>query len=282
MKGEEMKHDLFSESLRYSPCSYGKSKVLFRGPKRKLSEPYVAFIGGTETYGKFIIRPFPNLVEDSLRATCVNFGCINGGVDAYVNDPELMSFCREAKATVVQVMGANFLSNRFYSVHPRRNDRFLGASSVLKAIYNEVDFSKFSFTRHMLSELYELSPDRFDIVVAELREAWEARMRSMLTYIGPNNVVLWFARTNMSDRPWQLRDQPLQCDPLFITKQMIERLGPLTKRVISVVPSEFATNQGTQGMHFTFSQSHAASEMLSVASHHEVSQALVPELRSFF
>ena len=61
--------------------------------------------------------------------------------------------------TVVQVMGANYLSNRFYSVHPRRNDRFLRASTVMQAIFNDVDFSDFTFTRHMLGALYELSPE---------------------------------------------------------------------------------------------------------------------------
>lgn len=276
-----MKHDLFSESLRYSPCNYGASKMLFRGPKRKLTKPYVAFVGGTETYGKFIAKPFPDLVEGGLRTTCVNFGCVNGGVDAFVNDSTVMETCREARATVVQVMGANFLTNRFYSVHPRRNDRFLGASSVLKAIYHDVDFSKFSFTRHMLGELFALSPERFDIVVAELREAWTARMHTMLTNIGPNNLLLWFARTEMSDQPWRNRQQPLQCDPLFITAEMIDGLRPLTKKVIEVVPSNFAASQGTKGMHFTMTQSQAAAEMLSVASHHEAAQATLPELRSF-
>ena len=70
-----------------------------------------------------------------MRRTCVNFGSVNGGVDAFVNDPTIMAACHDAQLTVVQIMGANFLSNRFYSVHPRRNDRFLRASTVLQAIY---------------------------------------------------------------------------------------------------------------------------------------------------
>ncbi|MCO4844197.1 MAG: hypothetical protein KC439_15065, partial [Yoonia sp.] len=54
--------------------------------------------------------------------TCVNFGCVNGGVDAFVNDPTIMSACHDAQITVVQVMGANFLSNRFYylELHSKR------------------------------------------------------------------------------------------------------------------------------------------------------------------
>ncbi len=36
-------------------------------------------------------------------------------------------------------MGAQNLSNRFYAVHPRRNDRFLRASTLMKTIFREVD-----------------------------------------------------------------------------------------------------------------------------------------------
>ena len=39
----------------------GPRKLLFRGPKRDLDQPFVAFLGGTNTYGKFIERPFPDL-----------------------------------------------------------------------------------------------------------------------------------------------------------------------------------------------------------------------------
>ncbi len=118
--------------------------MLFRGPRKRLDQPYLAFVGGTETYGKFIEKPFPVLVEKSMRQTCVNFGCVNGGIDAFVTDKTVLDICNGADLTVVQVMGANLLSNRFFTVHPRRNDRFVQASTVLKAIYPEVDFSDFA------------------------------------------------------------------------------------------------------------------------------------------
>ena len=73
--------------LSYSPCRYGNSRILFRGPRRPLDRPYLAFIGGTETYGKFIEKPFPTLVETALRQPCVNFGCLNAGIDALPMTP---------------------------------------------------------------------------------------------------------------------------------------------------------------------------------------------------
>ncbi len=275
MKQEVIEH----EELSYAPCRYGNSRMLFRGPRRRLDHPYIAFIGGTETYGKFIPKPFPTLVERVMRQTCVNLGCVNGGIDAFVNDPTIMEICNGADMTVVQVMGANFLSNRFYSVHPRRNDRFLRASTVLEAIYDDVDFSEFSFIRHMLGALYSKSPDRFDIVVGELREAWTARMKNMLHQIGPRSMLLWFSEEELSDKHWSEREDQLQADPLFITRSMLEELRPMVQDIVVVNPSDGALAKGTTGMQFPASQSAAASEMLGPACHSEASAFVIPALR---
>lgn len=255
------------------------SRIFFRGPRRRLDQPYLAFVGGTETFGKFIDKPVPALVERELKETCVNFGCVNGGVDAFVNDATIMAACHDAKVTVVQIMGANYLSNRFYSVHPRRNDRFLRASTVMQAIYNEVDFADFTFTRHMLGSLYERSPERFDIVVQELREAWVARMKNMLSQIGPRCVLFWFSKEELSDRPWNMRENPMQADPLFITASMIDALRPQAMEVVVTNPSEIALGQGTKGMFYSPMQAKAAAEMLGPACHHEAAAQLTPVLR---
>ncbi|MFA8442224.1 DUF6473 family protein [Yoonia sp.] len=276
-----MKHQSIENAeLSYSPCRYGSSRMLFRGPRKRLDLPYLAFIGGTETYGKFLEKPFPSLVEKAMRQTCINFGCVNGGIDAFVNDATVMDICAEADLTVVQVMGANYLSNRFYTVHPRRNDRFLRASTVLQAIYPDVDFSEFSFTRHMLGALHTKSIERFDTVVNELRVAWMARMRNMLGQIGGKVILLWFSEDVMTDDHWSDRPGQLQVDPLFITATMIDQLRPMVQDVVVANPTVRAVSQGSRGMFFPASQAKAASEMLGVDCHIEASAALIPKIRN--
>lgn len=275
-----MKQEIIETSdLAYSPCRYGNSRMLFRGPRRRLDRPYLAFIGGTETYGKFIEKPFASMVEKAMRQPCVNLGCVNGGVDAFVNDPTIMEICYQADCTVVQVMGANYLSNRFYSVHSRRNDRFLRASTVLQAIYSEVDFSEFSFIRHMLNALHTTSPDRFDIVVSELQNAWTARMKNMLRQIGPRSILLWFSEEEPSDMHWAERPNQLQTDPLFVTASMVAELREFVQDIVIVKPSEAALAEGTEKMHFPESQANVASEMLGVTCHQEASRAVIQSLR---
>ena len=276
-----MKHETLGEAgLSYAPCRYGTSRILFRGPRRPLDGRYIAFVGGTETYGRFITAPFPALVEAVLGDTCVNFGMINASVDAYANEPTILAACHDASLNIVQVMGAQNMSNRFYTVHPRRNDRFLRASTVLQAIYPDVDFSDFCFTRHMLSALYARSPDRFEIVRMELESAWLGRMSSFLREIGRHTFLLWFAGHLPSDGRWDSRSNPFSADPLFVTRRMIDNLRPLVRGVVMAQPTARALGAGTEGMVFSPLQEVAAAECLGVAAHQEAADALITAIRA--
>ena len=234
-------------ALEYYPCRYGNSRVLFRGPRKQLDGIYIAFLGGTETYGRFIETPFPMLLEQKLKVACANFGLVNAGVDLYLNDPAVMDLMSAANVKVVQVMGAQNLSNRFYSVHPRRNDRFLRASDRLMNLYPEIDFTEFHFVRHMLGRLSDVSPERFSDVLDELRMAWTARMKHLLTQLRGNVVLLWFAdRALRTDLPGRLEG-----DPLFVNRDMIETLRPRVSNVVEVMASDAARLEGTRGMVFS-------------------------------
>ena len=90
-----------ARSLDYLPCRYGTSKLLFRGPRRRLDGDYCALLGGSETYGKYVRTPYPALLEDRLGATVVNFGYMNAGADVFLNEPVIVDACNKARVTVV-------------------------------------------------------------------------------------------------------------------------------------------------------------------------------------
>lgn len=230
-----MKHaEITEDKIDYHPCRYGNSRIFFRGPRKSLKDRFITFIGGTETYGKGVEMPFADLVEQAVHIPCVNFGCVNASVDAFLPETSVLEACQGAALNIVQVMGAQNMSNRFYTVHPRRNDRFVRASSVMRAIYPDVDFTEFCFTRHMLESLHTLSPERFEIIQSELQMAWRARMRSFLTEIGAHTLLLWLSETLPSDANLEDREGPLNMEPLFITRSMIDELRPLVQGVILV------------------------------------------------
>lgn len=265
-------------ALDYLPCRYGTSKLLFRGPRRSLDAPYIACIGGTETYGKFIADPFPALLEKTLGIPCINFGLLNAGIDAFIHDPFVIEAAGKAELTVVQVVGAQNLSNRFYSVHPRRNDRFVAASELLKTIYSEVDFADFNFNKHLLSHLKMISPERFETVRKEVQNAWLARMRLMLSQIKGKTILLWMASDegDPSDGEGAEPVRSLGADPLFVTREMIDQVTPMVTKVLEVrMPAE-VIGADTQGMVFSELESIAAQQTPGPKAHSGAADALLP------
>jgi hypothetical protein len=262
--------------LNYFPCRYGTSKLLFRGPRRRLEKPYVAVVGGTEAYGKFVEQPFPDLLEGHVGMPVVNFGAVNAGIDVFSCDETVMSACSGARAVVLQAMGAHNLRNRFYSVHQRRNDRFLRASPLLSTLYPEVDFTEFAFTRHLIQTLHATDADRFAAVRGELQAAWLGRMNGFLDGVRAPVVLLWMAER----RPEEPGDLLKASDPLFVTQDLIDAVRPRLAGVVEAIPSAAARAAGGRGLVCSDLEAPAAAEVASPAVHAETAAALALGLRT--
>lgn len=272
MVGSMTFEGLGQPALDYLPCRYGDSKLLFRGPRRDLNKPYFAFLGGTETYGKFITDPFVARLEQKLGKTCVNFGCLNAGVDVFLNDPFLPNAATKARATVLQVPGAQNISNRLYTVHPRRNDRFVSATGLLHSIYPDVDFAAFHFNKHLLGHLRTLSEERYWLVEQELRNAWIARMKTLMERIAGRVILTWISTRDPDDV------SNVEADPMHVTGEMLELVEPCATRLVKIVVSKEAMQDPLAGMVYNQMEEPAAREMMGPAAHEEIAAALHPVL----
>lgn len=264
-------------ALDYAHCRYGQSRQVFRGPKRRLRESYCVMMGGSDTYGRFIERPFPQLVEEQIGQQVVNLGSVNAGIDAYARDPAILNVCAGAKASVLQITGAQNMSNRLYIVHPRRNDRFLRASPLLKNLFRDVDFTEFNFTRHMLNTLQEVSPERFTLVIEELRAAWLARMRFVAESLPGAKILLHAGGAAL---PKSLAEDGMGDDPLFLDQGLVAQLQPCFTEFVQVIASEEAKAQGADSLCFGPMEDAAAQQTLGPKFHAEVAHALAPRLQS--
>jgi len=264
-------------ALDYLPCRYGQSKLLFRGPKRRLDGVYCAVLGGTETYGKYVQDPYPALLEGSLGRQVVNFGYMNAGADVFLNEPTIIDACNKARLTVIQLLGAHNMSNRFYAVHPRRNDRFLRSSAMMKTIFREVDFTEFHFTRHMLLSLKRRSPEKYAVLEVELKAAWVARMRLLLQKISTPAVLLWLGDHHANGN---FRDE-LGPEPLLLDQDIVDQIRPFARDVVHVIPSAGAAAAGTAGMTVPDLEEPVAEQMPGPRIHEEVAAALAPVMRRY-
>ncbi len=266
--------DAGAGALDYFPCRYGASKAVFRGPGRDLTQPYVAVLGGSATFGKYVARPFPALLDGVLGHPVANLGALNAGPDFYLSDPAALEVAAKARVAVVQVTGAEGLSNPFYSVHSRRNDRFLAATSALRALFPKVDFTDIHFTRHLLQVLHRADAAAYAQLVQGLQDTWLNRMRDLLRHLPRRCVLLWLAEAPPPDRAGALDPAPP-----FIDRALLAVLGPEVCDVIIATPSERARAQAPFDMTYPETEATQAACLPGAAAHAEVAALLVPVLR---
>ncbi|MCF2871851.1 DUF6473 family protein [Octadecabacter sp. G9-8] len=255
-------------ALRLTPCNYGTSRVSFRGPMRPINGRYIAVLGGSETFGKYIAQPFPDLIETAIGEVCVNLGCQSGGPDVFLQDAAIQSLCHDAAATVIQIVGAVNQSNTFYKVHPRRNDRFIAPSEKLKALYPEIDFSEIAFTGHLIARLRAVDEDRFALVRDQLEQTWVRRMKALIGQANGPVVLLWLA-------PSAPRKVAQGGEPAFVTRGMLNQLRPYVADIVEVIAEPGCTD----GMLFAPLEELTAREAMGPDAHIAAAKALRTPLR---
>lgn len=257
----------YDDSVRLTPCTYGVSRLSFRGPRRPTDGRFVAFLGGSDTFARYIPEPYSDLVETAIGEVCVNLGCQAAGPDVYLNDTAVQSICHDASAVVIQAIGATNLSNAYYRVHPRRNDRFITPTSRLVALYPEVDFSEISFTGHLIARLRAVDEARFALVRTCLQATWVTRMRALIDGVSGKTFLLWFASCSPASKD---NGPSTAQDPMFVNAQMIDALRNYVDEVIEVV----APRGEIDGMSFAPLDTLAAHDSLGIMAHQMAARAL--------
>ena len=223
-------------TIDYQNYRFGRSRQRFRGPKPNLSKPYVAFIGGSETYGRFVSEPYPQLVQEQIDLTCANWGTPGAGPSFFLKDPAVLEACSAAQVCVISVMGAVSMSNRLYSVFKRRNARLRSTSEMLEALYPKMDFSEFRFAHNMLHRMYRSNPDNFRVVEMEIQQAWVARMRELMEDIETARVLVWMSTRSPDEGCSPDQRESFVTPPAFVTREMLEKVAPMADMVVEYVP----------------------------------------------
>lgn len=230
-------------------------------------------MGSSDTFGKFVQTPFAAVAENEIGTTCVNLGCVNAGVDSFLNDAGILRVAGAGSITVLQVMGAQNLSNRYYRVHQRRNDRFLEPTALLTKLYGEVDFADIHFNKHLLSTLAALSPKRFETIRQDLKAAWLGRMRLLLQALGPRTLLVWVRHAGDAS------NGAVGSDPLLVSRDMLDQLSSDTLGMVEVDVQPAGRTDDLEQMHFGPLQAPAAEQAIGPSSHVRISKAVVDALR---
>lgn len=98
----------------------------------------------------------------------------------------------------------------------------------------------------------------------------------MLGQMRGKTILLWFA-DHAPPEDAQVYNG-LGRDPLFVTRMMIDQLAPFVTKVVTVVTSDAACDEGTDGMVFNPLEAHAAKILPGALAHEEAAAALTQTL----
>lgn len=235
----------------------------FRGERPAASGEYMAVLGGSVSAGLGVKRAAVDLVAELTGVPFLNLGIANAGPEIYVRNPALLAPAQDATAVLVEICGVQNTSNRFYDVHPLRNDRVIRPKALLRALFPEVDFTAIHFTRHLMAELSHVSPDRFQTVVEEVQASWLDQMTEVLNLLSAPVCLFW-----LGDGPVDGRRRLTGRDPLFVQRWMVERLAQSTEAFVEArAPKSMLRNTLTP-----------TPDVFGEGGHHALARALVPVL----
>jgi len=235
-----------SSQFDYQLYRFGRSQQLFRGPAPDRAGGYVACLGGAATFGRFTRRPFPTLLAEGLDVPVVNLGAEGAGPGFFLRDSEVLEVAARARACVVQVMGAPEMSNRLYTVRPRRNQRLFAVSDLLCQIYPEVRFDQFVRVDRMLDHLAMLDGKRFTMIATEIRNAWIGRMTTLLSSIETDVMLFWFSQRRPEDAA--LTDRPSRSiAPSMVDRDMVDAVADAAHGYVECISSAGLPQDLTEG-----------------------------------
>jgi hypothetical protein len=192
----------------------------------------------------------------------------------FTHEPCVLEAAHAARVSVVEVMGAINMSNPYYRVHPRRNDRFLRAERPLQQMYPEVDFTQFNFVRHMLRHLYQADMRRFLLLQRELQSLWMRQMRELIAHLSQEIVLIRFGAGETSEC-WMDADSR---GAALITDEMLDELGGEVSAVLDVPVLQDRSEPLGAGMVFDLMEMPAARAVHGPAVHRTAAVALRPVL----
>ncbi|GIX14927.1 MAG: hypothetical protein KatS3mg118_2886 [Paracoccaceae bacterium] len=255
---------------------FGRSRQIFRGTLPDLSGDFLACAGGTETFGRFVARPWPAALSARLGMAAANFGTSGAGPTFFLKDPVLLETLSRARVCILQLTPAWATSNRLFSVRKRRNERLQSVAQMLRLMYPEIDPDRFRFVHRMLAAMHATDPVRFRMVEHEMREAWLARMHELLDQIETRKVLLWFAQRRPEEEEPPELGPMLRLPPAYVGRDMVEALRPLADAVVECVPD------GGAGMVLRLDRPQLSAELVPARLHpgqelHDLAAARVAE-----
>ncbi len=181
-----------------------------RGPAPTSLAPgsYFACVGGAQTFGCFVARPWPTLLAEQIGLPVLNLGVAGAG-PALFRQPPFPRLLAGARFVVFQVMsGRSADCSRFASegrerLRVRADDRVLGADEAWsEVLHGDLARWRQPLLRGLVNRWRALCGRRHvRQLVRETCADWSARFRELFVETKAPKLLLWFSKRQPRHRP---------------------------------------------------------------------------------
>lgn len=155
--------------------------------------PDVVCIGSAATLGRFVDRPFPQILAETLGAKVGNYGYGGARPETYLAQPGVLQRMASADLTILEFMSARGMENRFFMPRSLYDLRVL-----LRPEWRQHPaFAHLGAGAHFIDRIWNPALERIpEEAVAAAAESVEAYERDFvrLAEQARNVVLLWFSQ----------------------------------------------------------------------------------------
>ena len=166
---------------------YDFQGLKLRGSKKLDNTKYIAYIGASQTFGRFCQEPYPNLLGKKLNMGTLNFGIGGIGPTFFLSNQTILEAVNKAELVVIQVLSGRSISN---SVFESRDGGMLGIRLIDgKKMRSDAVFSQLVSGKDKRG----LSKEFMENLVKETRENYVSTTIDLLKAIKPPKILLWLS-----------------------------------------------------------------------------------------
>lgn len=157
-----------------------------RGPKLDNTK-YIAYIGASQTFGRYCQEPYPHLLSKRLNMGTLNFGIGGKGPTYFLKNKTIIEAVNRAELVIIQVLSGRSIGN---SVFESRDGGMHGIRLIDgKRMRSDYIFSELISGKDKRG----LSKEFMENLVKEIRGNYVSATIELLKAIQPPKVLLWLS-----------------------------------------------------------------------------------------
>ena len=148
---------------------------------------YIAYIGASQTFGRFCQEPYPNILGKRLDIGTLNFGIGGKGPTYFLTNQTILEALNEAELVVIQVLSGRSVSNSVFESQD-------GGMHGIRLIDGKKMRSDDLFSQLISGkDKRGLSREFMENLVKETRENYVKNTIDLLKAIKPPKILLWLS-----------------------------------------------------------------------------------------